>query len=241
MATTNLTNLNRYRAPIAPRLPSAPAEYNQQYIEQLNSILRQYFNQLDGLNTTLVGDDSTSVSGVSSTGVVNTIGPGGRFIRMPYGSFSRNTQQTAAVINTAYAVVFDTTDLSNTVSLVSTTQITAKYAGIYNFQFSVQLENTANASSDVTFWLKKNGTNISASGGLFGMSPRKSAGDYFHLIGGYNVFVSLTAGQYIELYWSTTDTASSIQNYAASGVSPNNIPSSPAVIATMTFVSAPIA
>jgi len=236
MATTNLSNLNRYKAPISPRLPVAPAQYDQQYTDQLANILRLYFSQLDTLTSTLVGDDSTIANGATSN-----IGPGGRFIRMPYGSFSRNTQQTAAVINTAYAVAFDTTDLSNTVSLVSTTQITAKYAGIYNFQFSVQLENTANASADVTFWLKKNGTNISASGGLFGMSPRKSAGDYFHLIGGYNVFVSLTAGQYIELYWSTTDTASSIQNYAASGVAPNNIPSSPAVIATMQFVSAPIA
>jgi hypothetical protein len=236
MATTNLSNLNRYKAPISPRLPVAPAQYDQQYTDQLANILRLYFSQLDTLTSTLVGDDSTIANSTTSN-----IGPGGRFIRMPYGSFSRNTQQTAAVINTAYAVVFDTTDLSNTVSLVSTTQITAKYAGIYNFQFSVQLENTANASADVTFWLKKNGTNISASGGLFGMSPRKSPGDYFHLIGGYNVFVSLTAGQYIELYWSTTDTAASIQNYAASGVAPNNIPSSPAVIATMQFVSAPIA
>jgi len=236
MATTNLSNLNRYKAPISPRLPVAPAQYDQQYTDQLANILRLYFSQLDTLTSTLVGDDSTIANSATSN-----IGPGGRFLRMPYGSFSRNTQQTAAVINTAYAVVFDTTDLSNTVSLVSTTQITAKYAGIYNFQFSVQLENTANASADVTFWLKKNGTNISASGGLFGMSPRKSPGDYFHLIGGYNVFVSLTAGQYIELYWSTTDTAASIQNYAASGVAPNNIPSSPAVIATMQFVSAPIA
>ena len=234
MATTNLANPNRYKAPISPRLPVAPAQYDQQYTDQLANILRLYFSQLDTLTSTLVGDDSTIANGATSN-----IGPGGRFIRMPYGAFSRNTQQTAAVINTAYAVVFDTTDLSNTVSLVSTTQITAKYAGIYNFQFSVQLENTANASADVTFWLKKNGTNISASGGLFGMSPRKSPGDYFHLIGGYNVFVSLTAGQYIELYWSTTDTAASIQNYAASGVAPNNIPSSPAVIATMQFVSAP--
>jgi len=236
MATTNLSNLNRYKAPISPRLPVAPAQYDQQYTDQLANILRLYFSQLDTLTSTLVGDDSTIANSATSN-----IGPGGRFLRMPYGSFSRNTQQTAAVINTAYAVVFDTTDLSNTVSLVSTTQITAKYAGIYNFQFSVQLENTANASADVTFWLKKNGTNISASGGLFGMSPRKSPGDYFHLIGGYNVFVSLTAGQYIELYWSTTDTAASIQNYAAPGVAPNNIPSSPAVIATMQFVSAPIA
>ena len=214
------TIINRYRPVVQPRLPVAPAQYDPQFIEQYTNVLRLYFNQLDSL-----------------TGVILS-NSGGRYVRFPYGAFSRNTQQSAAVINTAYAVAFDTTDFSNDVTLVSTTQITATNSGVYNFQFSVQLENTANASSDVTFWVKQNGTNINASGGLFGMSPRKSALDYFHLIGGYNVFVSLTAGQYIELYWSTTDTASRIQNYAASGVAPNNIPSSPAVIATLSFVSA---
>ena len=214
-----VTSENEFNRVAAPNLPLSPMIPDRPYMEQLNNVLRLYFNQL---NNTL--------SQLNTTNGISTI-------RFPYGAFSRNTQQSAAVINTAYAVAFDTTDFSNDVTLVSTTQITATNSGVYNFQFSVQLENTANASSDVTFWVKQNGTNINASGGLFGMSPRKSALDYFHLIGGYNVFVSLTAGQYIELYWSTTDTASSIQNYAASGVAPNNIPSSPAVIATMSFVS----
>ena len=215
--------------PAAPNLAFAPREYEARYSEQLNNILRLYFNQLDQTLQAITNQLTVLQTEISA------IVPG---LQFPYGAFSRNTQQSAAVINTAYAVAFDTTNFSNDVTLVSTTQITATNSGIYNFQFSVQLENTANASSDVTFWLKKNGTNISASGGLFGMSPIKSALDYFHLIGGYNVFVSLTAGQYIELYWSTTDTASSIQNYAASGVAPNNIPSSPAVIATLSYVSA---
>jgi hypothetical protein len=212
------TIINRYRPVVSPRLPAAPNDYDPQFIEQYSNVLRLYFNQLDSLTGALLGES------------------GGRYIRFPYGAFSRNTQQTAALANTAYAVAFDTTDFSNDVTLVSTTQITATNSGIYNFQFSAQLENTDNASSDVYFWIKQNGTNLTASGGLFGMSPRKSPGDYFHLIGGYNIFISLTAGQYFELYWSTTNTATSIQNYAASG-SPTK-PSSPAVIATLSFVSA---
>jgi len=31
----------------APRLPNAPTEYEQRYLDSLNSILRLYFNQLD--------------------------------------------------------------------------------------------------------------------------------------------------------------------------------------------------
>ena len=217
MATFDPKTLD-FTNPVAPNLPLAPGEYDRQFQDQFENILRLYFNQLDNTFGSLLGPT------------------GGKYLKFPYGAFSRNTQQTAALANTAYAVAFDTTDFSNDVTLVSNTQITATNSGIYNFQFSAQLENTDNASSDVYFWIKQNGTNLTASGGLFGMSPRKSPGDYFHLIGGYNIFISLTAGQYIELYWSTTNTATSIQNYAASG-SPTK-PSSPAVIATLSFVSA---
>jgi hypothetical protein len=33
--------------PAAPRLPDATLEYDARYIDQLNNILRLYFNQLD--------------------------------------------------------------------------------------------------------------------------------------------------------------------------------------------------
>jgi hypothetical protein len=32
---------------VAPRMPNAPIEYDYRYIDQLNNILRLYFNQLD--------------------------------------------------------------------------------------------------------------------------------------------------------------------------------------------------
>ena len=244
MATTNLANLNRYRAPIAPRLPVAPAEYNQQYIDQLTGILRQYFNQLDGLNTTLVGDDSTAVSGISSTGVVNTIGPGGRFIRMPYGAFSSSQTQTTTS-NTAKQITLNTTDFSNTVT-ISSSNITPKYAGIYNFQFSVQIESISTATEDVYIWLKQYTAatatlaDIAGSTGLVGMLPRKSARNPSHDIKGWNYFLSMAAGDYLQIYWSTTNgTDVTIPFYAASA-SPTK-PSTQSVVATMQFVSAPIA
>jgi len=37
----------------APNLPLATPEYSQQYIDQLNNVLRLYFNRLDALNTQL--------------------------------------------------------------------------------------------------------------------------------------------------------------------------------------------
>jgi len=49
----------------APSLPFAPVEYTQQYQDQLNNILRQYFAQIDNPGT-LAG----SASGVGTTKVV---------------------------------------------------------------------------------------------------------------------------------------------------------------------------
>lgn len=47
---------------VAPRLPAAPVEYDQRYIDSLLSILRQYFNGLD-----TPGPISVSTQRVSAT------------------------------------------------------------------------------------------------------------------------------------------------------------------------------
>ena len=213
MATTII---NRYRPVVQPRLPAAPTEYDAQFIEQYSNILRLYFNQLDNLTGVLLGET------------------GGRFIRFPYGAFSSNQDQTA-IANTATLMTLNTTDFANEVS-IATSKITVVNAGIYNLQFSVQLENSNNAPQDVFIWLKQNGTDIVGSTGKVGMPARKNPGDPFHSIVGWNYFVSMTAGQYIELYWSTTSADVSIQFYAASG-SPTK-PATQSVVATLSFVSA---
>lgn len=210
------TIINRYRPVAQPRLPAAPAEYDAQFIEQYSNILRLYFNQLDNLTGVLLGES------------------GGRYIRFPYGAFSSNQDQTTTA-NTATLMTLNTTDFSNDVS-ISSSKITAANAGIYNLQFSAQLENADNAPQDVFIWLKQNGVDITGSTGKVGMPARKGVGDPFHAIYGWNYFVSMAANDYIEIYWSTTNAAVTIQFYAASA-SPTK-PATQSVVATLSFVSA---
>jgi len=61
---------------LAPRLPSATVEYDSQYINQLNNILRLYFNQVDSAvnrpstPVTVAQLSSAVVSGVGARGFV---------------------------------------------------------------------------------------------------------------------------------------------------------------------------
>jgi hypothetical protein len=217
MAANFVTDI---RPPAQPRLPAAPLDYDPSYMGQLNSVLRLYFNQLDNTFAALLNSG------------------GGAYLRSPYGAFSDYTDQTTTA-NTATLMTLGTTDFSNQVTVTSS-KITAQNAGIYNLQFSVQLESNSNAPQDVFFWLKQNGVDIVGSTGKVGLPARKSPGDPFHDIKGWNYFLSMAANDYVEIYWSTTSVDVTIQTYAASGTPTK--PSTASVVATMSFVSAlPIA
>jgi len=209
------TIINRYRPVVQPRLPAAPTEYSSEFIEQYSNILRLYFNQLDNLTGVVLGES------------------GGRFIRFPYGAFSSDQDQTATV-NTATLMTFNTTDFANEVS-ISSSQITVVNAGIYNLQFSVQFQNTDTAFQDVYIWLRQNGVDIPGSTGFISV-PNRHAGTDGHSIIGWNYFLNMAAGDYIEIYWSVPNAAVTIQHLAASGTPTK--PSTQSVVATLSFVSA---
>jgi hypothetical protein len=44
-----VTSDNALNRVVAPRLPTAPTAYERQFAEQLNNVLRLYFNQLDNI------------------------------------------------------------------------------------------------------------------------------------------------------------------------------------------------
>jgi hypothetical protein len=108
-------------------------------------------------------------------------------------------------------------------------------AGVYNLQFSIQFKNTTNSSQDADVWFRKNGTDIANSNSRFGIPARKSSGDPSHIIGALNYFIELAAGDYLEIMWRVTDTAVTIETFAA-GTSPTR-PSIPSVITTVNYVS----
>lgn len=211
----------------APNLPLAPEVYSRAYSDQLNNVLRLYFNRLDSILDQLkTGSGSIDGSG----------------IRLPYGAFSSDQIQTTTA-NTATLMTLNTTDFSNNVGLAIGSKITATVPGIYNLQFSTQFQNTDNAQHDISIWLRQGNdgggsTDITGSAGLVGIPARKSAspGEEAHEIIGWNYYLSMAADDYVQIYWSTTNAAVTIQAYPTS-TGPVR-PSTASVVATMTFVSA---
>jgi len=213
MATQPILN------PPVPSLPLGTEQYERQYQDQFANILRLYFNQLNNALSTLLGTT------------------GGKYLRNPYGAFSSYTTQSTTA-NTATLLTLSTTDFSAGVS-ISSSKIIVESAGIYNLQFSVQVQNLDSAPQDMYIWLRQNGTDIAGSTGVIGLPARKSAGDPSHDIKGWNYFLSMAAGDYIQIYWSPTIATFTIPTYAASGTPTK--PSTASVVATMSFVSAPLA
>jgi len=219
MATFEPKTLD-FTNPVAPNLPLAPNEYDRQFQDQFENILRLYFNQLDNSFGSLLGPT------------------GGKYLKFPYGAFSSSQSQTTTA-NTATLMTFNTTDFSNGVS-IDTSKIRVASAGIYNLQFSVQLQNLNNAPQDVFIWLRQgndggSSADITGSTGKVGLPARKNPGDPFHSIIGWNYFLSMNIDDYVQIYWSTSSADVSIQYYAASG-SPTK-PSTQSVVATLSFVS----
>jgi len=140
------------------------------------------------------------------------------------GSFYDTTTQTAAVINTAYAVTLNTTVISNGIIVESGSHVKFVHAGIYNIQFSAQVDSTASPISLVWFWLRKNGTDIPDSAGQ--MHIQGSSAD---IIASWNYVDQFAAGDYIELMWATDRTSTRLLYRGAS----SPVPAIPSVILTV--------
>ena len=157
------------------------------------------------------------------------MGPGSPAAASHYGSFYDTTTQSATAINTAYAMTLNSTDISNGVSVGSpTSRIVVTYAGTYNVQFSAQLDKSSGASAHAYIWLRKNGTDIPSSASVVAVQ-----GTNAELVPAWNFLISLAAGDYIEIMWSTDDVNLQITHSAAAAP----VPAIPSIILTVTQVN----
>ena len=154
-----------------------------------------------------------------------------------YGAWQDSATQTAAADNTGYAMIFRVVDFENQVRVVTDgtnlTRITFDNTGIYNLNFSAQIQNTDNAEHDVSIWIRKNGVDVAGSTGYCTVPKRRSTGAGLegHTVVGWNYMIEPVAGDYYQLMWSTTNhTNVSLQFYAAG----NPPPSTASVLAIVT-------
>ena len=142
------------------------------------------------------------------------------------GAFFDTTTQTAAVINTAYPITLNTTDITDGVYIgTPTSRVYVDRIRTYNFQFSAQLIKASVGTGNVFIWYRVNGVNVANS-------ARKStlAGSSAVVVAAWNYVVKLNAGDYFELVFSTDDTGCQIVAVAAAAPAP----AIPSVILTVT-------
>jgi hypothetical protein len=146
--------------------------------------------------------------------------------RKRYGAFHSTVTQTAAVINTAYGMTLNATDISFGVYTgTPTSRIYIDTEGYYNFQFSAQLEKNTGGVGAVYIWCRVNGVDIPYSA-----TKIRIQGNNAETVAAWNFVLPINAGDYFELMWSTDDTHCQI--FASAASSP--VPSIPSVILTVT-------
>jgi hypothetical protein len=146
--------------------------------------------------------------------------PPREFKRARYGSFYDTTTQTATTINTAKAITFNNTDLSNGVFIGSpTSRIVVDSEGIYNFDTSFQLDKTSGGTAEFYFWFRLNGVDVPDSA-----SQIRIQGNNAEIFSSLNYFFDLKANDYVELMYSVSDLSVELAAFAASAPHPG-IPS----------------
>jgi hypothetical protein len=151
--------------------------------------------------------------------------PPREFKRARYGSFYDTTTQTATVINTAKAITFNTTDLSNGVFIGSpTSRIVVDSEGIYNFDTSFQLDKTSGGTEEFYFWFRLNGTDVPDSA-----SQIRVQGNNGEIFSSLNYFFDLKANDYVELMFSVSDLSVELLSVVATPP----VPAIPSIILTV--------
>ena len=282
---TSEFELNRV---VAPRLPTAPNDYEKRYHDQFADILRLYFNQVDNIlgqlktgsgsidgsgirfpygafqdvaYTTLNGGINNSVTTITVVSTAGFLTAGELRITTEVITYTGKTattftgctrgargsaniaHSTGAVVtkiqspaaNTATPMYINTTDFSNNVTIVDEYKLTATKSGLYNLQWSGQFNNTDTTEHDGSVWLRINGVDVPGSTGFIAVVSSRG-GTAGHGIIGWNYYVQLTAGQNVQIWWSTTDEKLTLECYGPS-TGPTR-PATASVVATLSFVSA---
>ena len=172
----------------------------------------------------------TGATGVGITGATGAAGAGGALGY--WGSFWDTTNQTPVEINTAQAVTLNSYDAANNgVTVASSSQVTFGYQGVYSITFSVQLTNSSTALGTTQFFLKKNGAILADTNSHYDV-PDKQGSSFSSEILTVNFVLSLSANDYIQLFWQTTNANVSLETLPATGAYPRT----PSVILTATQV-----
>lgn len=138
--------------------------------------------------------------------------------KQDYGRFSSTIDQTALSANTAYAISFNNTLVSNGITLTGTpsSRLTVSQSGFYQFDFTVQLSSTNSSSKNARIWIRKNGTeNVPNSSRIFSLDSNSG-----FTVASIAYSISLNANEYVEIMYAMSDNALYLHAVPATAYAP---------------------
>lgn len=189
------------RGTTPPNLPVAPNQYDRRYQDSLSNVLRLFFSQISNRLQ-------------SPT---------------PHASYFDTTTQTNPVASAVNLFTYNSVETEFQVTRgTPTSKIYVNDTGIYNFQFSAQLDKTGGSASSVFIWPRINGVNVPNSATKVVIDGPNS-----EIVPAWNFVLVMESGDYFELAWQSADTDVVIRAEAAA----SNYPSIPSIILTVGWVS----
>ena len=188
-----------------------------------NTMQREWYRFFNNSFTLLgLGQNQFSLEDIQTIPAINTP----QLITTRYGYFYDTTTQTAASINTAYGMTFNSVGFSRGVTIgTPTSRIYVDRPGLYNIQFSAQLDKISGGTAFIYIWLRHNGVDVDYSA-----TQIRIQGNNAEIVAAWNFIQLMNTGDYFELMWSTDDVDCQLLATAASAP----VPSIPSVILTVT-------
>lgn len=146
-----------------------------------------------------------------------------------YGSFYDTTIQTNPTASTPNKMLINSTYTNKNVSVVSG-NVYVDYDGLYNIQFSAQVEKTDSGVDNVDIWLRYNGVDVDWTNTRVNLT-----GNGAKQIAAWNFYQAMTASSYFTIMWSSADL--NVRLYSEGTQSNPNRPSIPSVILTVDKIS----
>lgn len=137
------------------------------------------------------------------------------FPRLFNGKFSSSTDQIPLAPNTPYAVTFEITDYSSGVILENNSHIKVLNAGMYSFDFRLQVTSTNSSQKNIWIWARKNGVDVPESATKVTMT-----GNGVEIVPSWEFTYSLLPNDYFQLMYAVDNVGLLINSPAATAFCP---------------------
>lgn len=202
-------------------IPPPPFGTFQQWGERLNGYLQRVRDKLSFKNDDsrasdngiLLWDPSEDQVVVSTSGEWKVL----RYGHSDHAAYYTTATYTAAAANTAYPINWENIAYEQHVDIDGTypSRIVFQHAGIYQIDFSCELQSTNSSAKSVYIFPRINGTDIAYST----IKHSITANGESKVVSRSGIF-TVSAGDYLEAMYAVTDTALRIQGSAATAFAP---------------------